>query len=198
MSAIDPLGAAEFPSPAPGRPAWLVTLADLGLLLVGFFVLLQANQSADHKAIARALRNSFGGEAAPVPAQPMPLATALVDGFAPGSAAMPRAIPEIVGWARDISRDDRTALTITGSVDGSAADVDPATGSGALLAADRARAVAAELAHALPGVRLAIIATPDPAGPQRRGVQVNLGFAGNRQDPAARQPDAGKPNPQDK
>ncbi|MFZ5796341.1 MAG: flagellar motor protein MotB, partial [Pseudomonadota bacterium] len=36
-----------------------MTLADLALLLVGFFVLLQASQQLDRAALARGLRAGF-------------------------------------------------------------------------------------------------------------------------------------------
>ena len=42
--------AEDFPAPAASR-AWMVTLADLALLLVGFFVLLQANHEVPPREI---------------------------------------------------------------------------------------------------------------------------------------------------
>jgi hypothetical protein len=182
----------DFPEAPTARPVWLVTLADLGLLLIGFFVLLQAHRGKDDAMLAKALRHSFGGASqteltapALTPEAPMPLAVAMVDGFAAGNTTPPAAsLAATIAWARDISRDSRTMLVVTGAVDGSAADVDPATGSGALLAVDRARTVAAAIARAVPGARLAIDAT-DANLQHQRGVRVSLGFAGNRQDPAA-------------
>ena len=56
---------------APGRPLWLVTLADLALLLVGFFVLLQANQTLSPRELARGIAQGFGVEPAPA-AMPRP------------------------------------------------------------------------------------------------------------------------------
>ena len=51
---------------APARPLWLMTLTDLSLLLVGFFVFLQASQ-VDPKTLAitevihsPGIKNSFG------------------------------------------------------------------------------------------------------------------------------------------
>jgi hypothetical protein len=74
-------------------------------------------------------------------------------------------------------------LKISGTVDGSASDVDPATGSGAVLAADRARNVAAALAaaHVVPAGRLTIVNAPDRPGRVSRNVIVTMGFAGARQ-----------------
>lgn len=190
MIAADPL-LADFPAAAPARPAWLVTLADLGLLLVGFFVLLQAHQSGDRAAIARALHATFGGRPAAQPdpgmaaaaaaaaQQPLPLSMAMLDGFAPGDSNLPGPPDALIGWARGQLGDDRTILTITGATDGSDRDVDPATGSAAVLAAERARVVAVALARALPGVRLSIAIAGE--GSHRRAVQVSLGFAGKRQ-----------------
>lgn len=69
-------------------------------------------------------------------------------GFAPGSAVLPSSPAGLIAWSREVTRDPRVSLRINGSVDGTPRDVDPLTGSGAVLAADRARAVAAALAQA--------------------------------------------------
>lgn len=159
-----------FPERVVGRPTWLMTLADLALLLVGFFVLLQAHGS-DDRALAGALRARFGDAAAPP--RPMPVAAAASEDFAPGSAVLPRAPGALLDWARDAVRDPRVSLAITGGVDGSAADVDPATGSGVVLAADRARALAAALAPV--SRRLAIVTAVTPG---RRAATVTIGFTG--------------------
>jgi flagellar motor protein MotB len=160
---------------APGRRLWLITLADLSLLLVAFFVLIQATQQRiDPKALAAGIRAGFGMPAA-TPAMPVDIATA--DGFAPGSAAPLRA-DGVIAWARTAARDPRTRLRITGEVDGSRADVDPVTGSGPILAADRARAVAALLIRSgavAPG-RIAIA-----TGQGHRRAVLTLGFDGGRQ-----------------
>ncbi|MBX3595312.1 MAG: flagellar motor protein MotB [Sphingomonas sp.] len=150
---------------------WLITLADLSLLLVGFFVLLHANRSLDRATLLAGLRSGFGIEA-PAPA-PMSVATARIDGFASGSARAD--LGGIVAWARDAARDPRTHVTITAST-GDAADVDPATGSAAILAADRARMVASALARsgAVDPARIVISIAPA----QRRAVTLSVGFAG--------------------
>ncbi|MES2057783.1 MAG: flagellar motor protein MotB [Pseudomonadota bacterium] len=172
----------DFPEETPGRPVWLMTLADLALLLVGFFVFVQAAQHLDQKALAKGIRDGFGAPAlAPAPpAEPMPVAAAAMLNFAPGSAALPASPAGLIAWAREVTRDPRVTLKISGSTDGSATDVDAGTGSGAVLAVDRARAVAAELARAkivAPG-RMTIVNTTTA---NRRSVVVTLGFAGNRQ-----------------
>lgn len=157
----------------PARPIWLTTLADLALLLVGFFVLLQANQ-VDPNRLAAGFRAGFGiKEAAPA----MPVDLAAVNGFAPGSAQLPDAAAARA-WARAAAVDPRTRLRIIGEVDGSAADVDPLTGSGPILAADRARAVAAALVRsgAVAPERIAIAT----ARGQRRAL-LSLGYDGGRQ-----------------
>lgn len=164
----------EFPVTAPARPLWLITLADLGLLLVGFFVLLQANQNLDKRALASGFRQGFGGAVKDTTPEPMPVAAAAMLDFAPGSATLPSAPDAIIAWAREAAKDPRVRLTVTGGTDGSAADVDPDTGSAAVLAADRARAVAAALAAVAPG-RLIIV---NAARPGRRHVVVTLDFAG--------------------
>ncbi|KQT35129.1 hypothetical protein ASG29_03135 [Sphingomonas sp. Leaf412] len=152
---------------------WLMTLADLALLLVGFFVLMQANTVIPSKDLARGIAEGFG--AAPAPA-PIAVDAHLVAGFAPGAADLPGLPAPLVAWATAATRDPRVALTVTGAVDGSAADTDRATRSATLLAADRARAVLAALAAAgVPVARAAIATAPIPAG---RRVVVTLAFAG--------------------
>ncbi|MDP5280396.1 flagellar motor protein MotB [Sphingomonas sp. DG1-23] len=157
----------------PARPIWLTTLADLALLLVGFFVLLQANQ-VDANTLAAGFRAGFGVKEN-APAMPVDLAT--VSGFATGSAQLPDASAAL-GWAHAAAADPRTRLRIIGEVDGSAADVDPLTGSGPILAADRARAVAAMLIRsgAVAPERIAIAT----ARGHRRAV-LSLGYDGGRQ-----------------
>lgn len=163
--------AGDYPDAPATRALWLVTLADLALLLVGFFVLLQANQHLDRKALARGMREGFGvHEADPAP---IPVAADGIFDFAPGSATLPHAPDALVAWARDAARDPRVLVTVTGSVDGSAADVDPATRSAAILASDRARALAAAIAPA----RVAITTDQRPG---RRAALVTLAFAGER------------------
>lgn len=163
-----------FDEEEPARVPWLVTLADLSLLLVGFFVFLQASQ-VDPMKLADGIRSGFGAsESAPAP---MPVDIATATGFAPGSA-VPVDTGSALEWARSAARDPRTRLRITGEVDGSAHDVDPATGSGPILAADRARAVAALLIrqHAIDPSRIVI----STGRGQRRAV-LTLCFEGERQ-----------------
>jgi hypothetical protein len=171
---------ALYPEPPPSKPLWLVTLADLALLLVGFFVLLQASERP--RAVTDALRASFGGAVAPAPA-PLPVMAAGLLDFAPGSAVLPDSPVAVIAWAREGARDPRVALTVTGSTDGSAADVDPATGSAAILAADRARALAATLA----GVSRRITVTTANR-PGRRAAIVTLAFVGEPASPTEHQP----------
>lgn len=169
--------ASGYPDPAPSKPLWLVTLADLALLLVGFFVLLQASEKP--RAVTDALRASFGGTTdanahAPAPAAMPVMAAGMLD-FAPGSASLPDSPAAIVAWAREGVRDPRVSLTITGQTDGSAADVDPATGSAAILAADRARTLAATLA---PVSRRITVTTATRPG--RRAAIVTFAFIGDQ------------------
>lgn len=151
----------EFPEIAQSRPLWLVTLADLALLLLGFMVLVQATAAPEREALSRSFREAFGAE----PPAPMPVA-AVAARFAPGSAELadPAAL---VAWARDAARDPRVAF----SVSSVAEDGNP------LLAADRARAVAVALAGVVPPARLRLATDP-----LRRGdsATVTLAFAGER------------------
>lgn len=160
----------------PARPAWLVTLADLALLLVGFFVLLQANVAIPSRDLARGIAEGFGVDAAPAA---MPVDAHAVAGFAAGAATPADVSADVIAWARQATRDPRVALTVTGSVDGTAGDVDASTGSAAILAADRARAVLSRLAQAgVPVARAALSTTARPAG---RRVLVTLAFAGEKE-----------------
>lgn len=165
----------ELPDAAPARPVWLMTLADLALLLVGFFVFLQASQQLDQRALAKGIREGFGVQTAAPAVEPMAVSAGSVAGFVPGSAVLPQAPDALIAWARESTRDPRVILRVAGAVDGSAADVDPVTGSGAVLAADRARAVATALilARAVPADRITLSA----ARPGRRAVTVTTGFA---------------------
>lgn len=158
---------------APAKSAWVITLADLALLLVGFFVLLQANRELDREKLLAGLRAGFGIEETTLP--PMTVASARVDGFAPGDAYADTR--DVIAWARDAARDRRTRITITGSTE-PGRDVDPVTHSAAILAADRARHVAAALveAGAVDPARLTILIEPG----KRRAVTLSVGFAGDK------------------
>mgnify|MGYP002779806653 CR=1 FL=1 len=137
--------------PGRGRPLWLITLADLSLLLVGFFVFLQATthkSEAQQAAIEAGIREAFGGD----PAQRLSVDANVVTGFAAGGADLPAGFADFAAWAREGLADPRTRLIVTGYADGSAADrID---GSGLALAGLRADRVAAELARTLPADRI--------------------------------------------
>lgn len=160
---------------APRRRPWLMTLADLFMLLVGFFVFLQANRTLDGRAIGDGIREAFG-VAVEVP--PMAVDVGTIGGFASGSAAVATPPGDTLAWAQDAMRDPRVTITIIGATDGSPDDVDPDTGSAAILAADRARFAARLLARVVPADRLRI-----ETGRGGRAAFLHLGFAG---DPPAR------------
>ena len=169
------MNATDLLDPPPARPLWLWTLADLALLLVGFFVLVQAT---DRQALAKGLREGFGGKPAATaamstPADPIPLASAAA-GFAPGSARI--VITDgLLDFAMESLRDPRVTLRIAGSAEGTHADSDPTTGSAQILASDRARATASWLiAHGVAADRI-MIATP---GTGRRIALVTMSFTG--------------------
>ncbi|TKD51162.1 flagellar motor protein MotB [Sphingomonas baiyangensis] len=183
---------ARFDDAAPARAPWLITLADLSLLLVGFFVFLHASR-IDDAALAQAIRAGFDAPSAePAAAAPIALDRAIVRGFAAGSADTP-SLAAAIRWARGAG-DPRTRITIAGHVDGTATDVDPLTGSAALLASDRARAVAAALVASGAVARDRIVLSADPA-PAGRHVTLSIGFAGNRQDAAGHRPPLALSNP---
>lgn len=161
----------EFPDFAPTRSVWLTTLADLALLLVGFLLLVQVTAPPKKQELARSFRQAFGAE----PAAPIPVAATALR-FAPGSAD-PGDTAALVAWAKDAAHDPRVAFTVTGTTDGAPADIDPATGSAALLASDRARAAAAALGPVVEPGRLRLATDPTPRG---RAATVTLAFAGER------------------
>lgn len=166
-------GADPFADAAPARSAWMVTLADLALLLAGFLVLVQAVKPDDRVALAKSMRERFGEDMATAP---VAVQAGALSGFAPGSAAAPAGeAARLAAWARQELRDPRAALSIIGSTDGSPGDRDPATGNAALLAADRARAAAAAILAEAPNARLAIAADPRPHG---RTVRVTVALIG--------------------
>lgn len=163
------MNGSDYPDAAPGKPLWLVTLADLALLLIGFLVLMQATQQIGGKALAKGMREGFG--ASETEDAPIPLASAAMLDFAPGSAILPHAPAAVIAWAREALADPRVQLTVTGSTDGSAADIDRASGSASILAADRARALAAVLRSD----RVVITTTPRPG---RRAATLTLALVG--------------------
>lgn len=129
----------------PGRPLWLITLADLSLLLVGFFVFLQATahkSKQQQDAIEASIRQAFGGSA--VTAPELAVAVNRVDGFSPGRADPRGDMPSVAAWARDALADPRTRLIVTGYADGGTDD--QLSGSGFALAGLRAETVAKALA----------------------------------------------------
>ncbi|WP_236696925.1 hypothetical protein [Sphingomonas sp. Leaf257] len=170
-----------FPETPPARPIWLITLADLALLLVGFLVLVQATGAERRPALLNGLRAQFGSSdhvdqalrAPPAPPPAMPVATAALN-FAAGSAVPVEPDALFVPWAREALADPRVRLSIVGATDGSAADVDPVTRSAVVLAADRARTAAALIGPAAAD-RL-ILSTAGKPGP--RVAMVTLVFAG--------------------
>ena len=165
---------AEIP---PSRPLWLITLADLALLLVGFLVLVQAT-TLDRDALAQGIREGFG---VPADTAPLPVSNAAVTGFAVGSSALPAVPAGLIAWAREAARDPRVALSVTGMVDGSPGDADAVSGSGTMLAVDRARAVAAVLiaARVIAPERITITNSAATGG---RRVAVGIAFAGEPKD----------------
>lgn len=171
-----------FPEAAPARPIWLVTLADLALLLVGFLVLVQATGAERRPALLNGLRAQFGSSQSiadqalrlpPEPTPAMPVAAASLR-FAPGSSIPTDPDPLFVPWAQEALADPRVRLSVVGATDGSAADVDAASRSAVVLAADRARATAALIGPAAAD-RL-ILSTA--AKPGQRVAMVTLVFAG--------------------
>ena len=162
MTANEPL------SPPTPKPLWLMTLADLALLLIGFMVLIHA--TGDRAALARGLRDGFGASEAVAP-PPMPV-DATATAFAPGSATLASAAP-LVAWANAALRDPRVTVTITGAASPS---------EGVLLASDRARVVAAALVDAGLAADRLTLATTLATGPGPARATLTLAFAGEHKE----------------
>lgn len=153
----------------PARPLWLITLADLSLLLVGFFVFLQATarQSQPQQAAIQAgIRQAFGGDAG----QRLAVDANAITGFAPGSAQLPPSAAAIT-WAQGALADPRTVLIVTGYADGSTPD--RLEGSALALAGLRADAVAAALA---PSIAAGRIRTGAAVLPGARRVNLTISY----------------------
>lgn len=158
------------------RTLWLATLADLALLLVGFFALLQVTRPAERPELVQAIRAGLTD----APPSAMAVEMAAVTPFTAGSALPPSGpMKAAIAWARGAARDPRTRIELIGVTD-AAGDTDPVTGSAPLLATDRARAVAAALvrAGAVRPDQISISAAGAPAG---RGVQLRLAFSGSHE-----------------
>lgn len=143
------------PRPSP----WLMTLADLSLLLVGFFVFMQATaQKSQPKqaAISAGIREAFGGEAE----VRLAVEANVISGFALASASLPRDAGAVTIWARDALADPRTKLIVTGYADGSPAD--RSGGSALALAGQRADAVVAAFGKTVPAQRIHLAAAVAP------------------------------------
>ena len=141
------------------KPLWLITLADLSLLLVGFFVFLQATShktQPERDAIQAGIREAFGG----IGDAPLAVDANLIAGFASGSAALPKDTAAIAAWAKSALADPRTQLIVTGYADASPADT--TNGSALALAGLRAEAVAAALGKSVPTDRLRLGAAIAP------------------------------------
>lgn len=180
---------------APARPLWLMTLADLGLLLLGFFVFVQASQHLDPAALSASIRQGFGvaaaattpdAEAPPAAEPAMAQELGSVDGFASGSAEIAQDTASLIRWVKGAAADARTRVRLAAGTDGTPADVDPVTNSAALLAADRARAVAVALvaSGAIAPDRIEFAGGED--APKGRRVLIAIGFAGDASEPTDR------------
>lgn len=135
----------------PGRPLWLITLADLALLLVGFFVFLQATSykpKSEQTAIQAGIREAFGGAAA----ARLAVDANVIAGFPAGSARLPRDIAAMKDWARGALADPRTHLVVTGFADGTS--VDQLDGSSLALAGLRADTIVTALHGVIPRDRI--------------------------------------------
>jgi outer membrane protein OmpA-like peptidoglycan-associated protein len=171
-----------------GGAPWVMTLADLALVLLGFAMLLHATadlDAADRDRVVSGIRSAFSDDKADVEGQApaadrLPVDINVMTGFHPGDATLPAPPAALVAWLRDVTTDPRSRVVVAGRADGSAADVDQASGSSTILAARRAEAVAAAITRAgvVPADRLTITTLPPAATatPANRRAELSVTF----------------------
>ena len=138
---------------APGRQRWALSFADLALLLLGFFVLLQAKPDANH--LSAGLRAAFGSRANATLEQP---ARTL---FEPGEAVLTSQGHKIL---RDFAMGAGDAALIVSS---RGTEPDAARFDGWELAAARTAAVARDLTrYGIAQDRIAVAIDPATGGGQ--------------------------------
>lgn len=160
------------------RSTWLVTLADLALLLLGFLAMLAAAQDdAARQRLAAAVRTGFVGEER----GSVTVESARIAGFAPGSLALPASAAGALDWLALAAADPRTIVVVSGSSDGTAADT--AVGGPLATAAMRAEAVAGAIVAAgiLPAARIRTEAQLAPGAAGRR-VDLGIRYTNARKD----------------
>lgn len=134
--------------PRTGGPLWLITLADLSLLLVGFFVFLQATAHSRRTNRPRSGEHPGGLWRPQRRTGTRGCGQQRRGAFRPAAARLPASIGGAAAWARDALADPRTYLIVTGYADGGTAD--RLAGSGLALAGLRAGTVADALGGAVP------------------------------------------------
>ena len=147
-------------------PRWVLSFADLCLLLLGFFVLLHA-RNGDSRAVADGLRAAFGGK--PGAAVPAPYVAAAL--FEPGQAVFRpgRAAPFRAIGARAVAA-GATVLVESRGVDQATRRFDAWE-----LAAARTAAIARAIrAGGLDERRIAIVMPPPRAGDADRGQALTI------------------------
>lgn len=165
---------AAFALPGPRRPGrWVVTLADLALLLVGFFVMVHA---AEKKGATRQMADAVRGALGVTVARAQPTGVALdadaLTGFSAGDAALPKAIWPVAQWLKQAAADPRARVLVTGRSDDREAD---RSTSGLIIAASRADIVARALIRtgAIPASRVDLAAS---AGGAERRVDITISY----------------------
>lgn len=142
------------------RQRWALSFADLALLLLGFFVLLQAKPDGNH--LSAGLRAAFGARANAAIEQPA------LAWFEPGEAVLR---PQARATLRDFAHSAGKAGLIVSS---RGTEADAARFDGWELAAARTAAVARALADAgIPQERIAVMIDPATGGGQRIQITPN-------------------------
>ena len=171
---------ALFPIPQKRTARWVMTLADLALLLLGFLVMVHATEKrGTSRQVARAMRAALGDSGTSAiqvgiggTEQPPALDANALAGFSAGSAALPAAVYPIAQWLRQAAADPRSRVLVTGHSDDREAD--RSTG-GLVLASSRADTVARALIKtgAITADRVDLAAS---AGGRSRRVEITISF----------------------
>lgn len=155
------------------RARWVMTLADLFMLLVGFFVMLHAAEARHQtSAMTAAVKRALGVKVARGQPERVALDANALTGFSAGDAALPAAVWPVAQWLRQAAADPRSRVLVTGHSDDREAD--RSTG-GLMVAAARADSVARAIVKtgAVPASRIDLAAS---AGGADRRVDITISF----------------------